>query len=84
VAPGYGQPHFAKLIADAGLPPIRPHGLRHRAATLALAAGVDLKVIQEQLGHSTLAFTEDTYISVVPELHHAAAEAVAALVPRRQ
>ncbi|HKT02058.1 MAG TPA: tyrosine-type recombinase/integrase [Rugosimonospora sp.] len=75
---------FQKLVAEAGLPPIRLHGLRHGAATLALAAGVDLKVIQEQLGHSTLAFTADTYTSVVPELHHAAAEAVAALVPRRR
>jgi integrase len=75
---------FAKLIADAGLPPIRLHGLRHGAATLALAAGVDLKVIQSMLGHSSLSFTMDTYTSVVPELHHAAAEAVAALVPRRR
>ncbi|UOZ06890.1 tyrosine recombinase XerC [Amycolatopsis sp. WQ 127309] len=37
---------FARLITLAGLPPITLHGLRHGAATLALAAGVDIKVIQ--------------------------------------
>ena len=37
----------------AGLPPIRFHDLRHGAATLSLAAGVDIKIVQEMLGHST-------------------------------
>jgi len=35
------------------------------------------------LGHSTSAFTLDVYTSVVPEIAAAAAEAVAAIVPRR-
>ncbi len=68
---------------EAGLPPIRFHDLRHRSATLSLAAGVDIKVVQEMLGHSTSAFTRDVYTSVVPEIATAAAEAVAAIVPRR-
>jgi integrase len=38
---------FKKLVTDAGLPPIRQHDLRHGAATLALAAGVDLPTVQE-------------------------------------
>lgn len=42
---------FAELVAEAGLPPIRLHDLRHGAATLALEAGVDVKVVQELLGH---------------------------------
>jgi len=33
------------------MPPIRLHDLRHVAATLALTAGVDIKVVSEQLGH---------------------------------
>lgn len=74
---------FRRLVALADLPRGRLHDLRHGAATLALAAGVDLKVIQATLGHSTLALTADTYTNVLPELSHAAAEAVAALVPRR-
>ncbi len=63
--------------------PIRLHDLRHGAATLALAAGVDMKVIQEMLGHSCLAITADTYTSVLPQVARTGAEAVAALVPRK-
>jgi len=73
---------FTTLAADAGLPPIRLHDLRHGAATLALAAGVDIKVVQDMLGHSCLAITSDTYTSVLPQVARAAAEAVAGLVPR--
>ena len=73
---------FRKLAADAGLPPVRLHDLRHGAATLALAAGVDLRIVQEMLGHSSIVLTADTYTSVLPEVAHAAAEKVAALVIR--
>jgi integrase len=45
-----------------------------------LAAGVDIKVVQEQLGHSSRAVTSDTYTSVLPEVARAAAEASAALM----
>jgi integrase len=68
---------FRKLVRRSGLPPIRLHDLRHGAATLALDAGVDIKVVQEQLGHSTSTLTRDTYQSVVKQLHHNAADAVA-------
>jgi integrase len=68
---------FRKLVRKSGLPPIRLHDLRHGAATLALDAGVDIKVVQEQLGHSTSTLTRDTYQSVVKQLHHNAADAVA-------
>ena len=66
------------------LPPIRYHDLRHGAATLALAADVDMKVVSEILGHSKSSFTSDVYTSVIPEVHRAAAEAVAAVVPRNR
>ncbi|MDL4775210.1 MULTISPECIES: tyrosine-type recombinase/integrase [Thermomonosporaceae] len=71
---------FTKLIAEHGLPPIRLHDLRHGAATLALAAGVELKVVQEMLGHSSIVLTADTYTSVLPEVAHKAAEKTAAHV----
>jgi integrase len=73
---------FLELTAQAGLPPIRLHDLRHGAATLALAAGADLKVVQETLRHSSITITADTYTSVLPQVAYAAAEATAALVPR--
>ena len=71
---------FRRLTAEAGLPPVRLHDLRHGAATLALAAGVDLRVVQEMLGHSSIVLTADTYTSVLPAVAHIAAEKVAALI----
>ena len=71
---------FKKLTALARLPPIRLHDLRHGAASLALSAGVELKVVQEMLGHSSIVLTADTYTSVLPDAAHAAAEKVAALI----
>jgi Phage integrase family len=72
---------FEQIAYLAGLPPIRLHDPRHFAATLALAAGVDIKVVQEKLGHSSRAITSDTYTTVLPEVARAAAEATAALLP---
>jgi hypothetical protein len=43
-----------------------------------------MKVVSEELGHSALAITADTYTSVLPAVAHAAAEAVAGIVPRAQ
>ncbi|MFC6881549.1 MULTISPECIES: tyrosine-type recombinase/integrase [Actinomadura] len=71
---------FQQLISEHGLPPVRLHDLRHGAATLALAAGVELKVVQEMLGHSSIVLTADTYTSVLPEVAHTAAEKTAAHV----
>ncbi|WP_247659508.1 tyrosine-type recombinase/integrase, partial [Micromonospora sp. U56] len=68
---------FRRLVKQARLPPIRLHDLRHGAATLALDAGIDIKVVSDQLGHSTTTLTRDTYQSVVKRLHHEAATAVA-------
>lgn len=74
---------FETLARGAGLPPIRFHDLRHGAATLALAADIPMKVVSELLGHSKSSFTSDVYTSVLPEVRQAAADAVAAIVPRR-
>jgi integrase len=71
---------FNALVVASRLPPIRLHDLRHGAGSLALQAGADLKVIQDQLGHSSIVFTADTYVTVVPQVAHDAAEAVALLI----
>ena len=80
VAPDLLSRRFRDLSDAAGLPPIRLHDLRHGAATLALAAGVDLRVVQDMMGHSSIVLTADTYTSVLPDVAHRAAEAVAALL----
>lgn len=64
---------FLKTLQRAGLPSIRVNDLRHTAATLLLSQGVHPKVVQELLGHSTIALTLDTYSHVVPALHAEAA-----------
>ncbi|HUZ34728.1 MAG TPA: site-specific integrase [Streptosporangiaceae bacterium] len=71
---------FKTLAAQAGLPPVRLHDLRHGAATLALAAGVDLRTVQEMLGHASIVLTADTYTSVLPDVARTAAEKVASLI----
>jgi len=80
LAPEYLYRRFVKLVAEHGLPPIRLHDLRHGAASLALEAGVDLKVVSDQLGHSSIVLTADTYVSVLPTLAMQAAEKTARLV----
>ena len=72
---------FELIAYGCGLPPIRLHDLRHFAATLAqMAVGVDIKVVQEQFGHSSRAIMSDTYTTVLPGVARAAAEAAAALL----
>jgi integrase len=71
---------FTKLAEKAGLPVIRLHDGRHSAASLGLAAGVDIKVVSDLLGHSTTTITRDLYTHVVPAVHDAAAERMAALI----
>lgn len=72
---------FIESHEEIGLPPVRLHDLRPGAATLAHAAGADLKDIQEMLGHSSITITADTYTSLLPEADLAIAEAAARLVP---
>ncbi|HEX6402621.1 MAG TPA: tyrosine-type recombinase/integrase [Pseudonocardiaceae bacterium] len=78
--PGFLTHRWAAPVAAAGLPSVRLHDLRHVAATLAHLAGTDLKIISDQLGHSSIVLTADTYTSVLPAAQHKAAEATARLV----
>ena len=67
---------FQQLLLEAGLPRMRFHDLRHGAATILLALGVDLRTIMETLGHSQIGVTMDTYAGVIPELKRDAADRV--------
>lgn len=44
-----------------------PHGLRHTAASMAIASGANVKVVQEMLGHASAVETLDTYADLWPD-----------------
>ena len=68
------QRHFKPLLAEANLPKIRFHDLRHSYASMALAAGTPLKVVSETLGHSTPEFTARVYQHISPTMQKDAAQ----------
>ena len=65
------------------LPPIRFHDLRHGAATMLIAAGVDDKFVSEVLGHASVSFTKDVYAVVAEELADDATRKISAFIPRQ-
>jgi integrase/predicted RNA-binding Zn-ribbon protein involved in translation (DUF1610 family) len=74
----------SKAFGDHGraalLPAIPLHGLRHTYATLALASGINPRIVSARLGHATVALTLDVYSHVLPQADREAAERIAALL----
>lgn len=68
---------FKPLLRSLELPVVRFHDLRHTAATLLLAQGVNPKVVSEMLGHTSVQITLDTYSHVLPGMQEQAARAMA-------
>ncbi len=66
--------HWAPLLARVGLEGTRFHDLRHTCASLLLSAGVHPRVVQERLGHATIAVTLGTYSHVLGTLQRQAAD----------
>jgi integrase len=75
---------FKSILEQAGLPIIRLYDLRHTGASLALAAGVQPKVVSEQLGHASAAFTLDVYSHVLPHMQAQAAMKVEEVLMGRE
>ena len=71
---------FKPLLKKAGLPDIRFHDLRHTFATLMLQNGEHPKVVQEMLGHATIAITMDTYSHVLPNMQRDAVDRLEVLL----
>lgn len=73
------------LAARAGVKVIRLHDARHTHASIMLKQGIHPKIVQERLGHSSIAMTLDTYSHVAPGLQQAAAESFdKTLNPKRE
>jgi integrase len=65
---------FYWRVKTSGLPKVTFHGLRHSFASIALRAGVPLKVVSEQLGHTSVKTTGDLYTEVLGDLQRDAAD----------
>ncbi|HEY3091129.1 MAG TPA: tyrosine-type recombinase/integrase [Jatrophihabitantaceae bacterium] len=80
---------FTAAAEAIGVPGLHPHELRHTAASLAIAAGANVKVVQTMLGHKSATMTLDLYGHLFPDqldevadaLDSARAAAVAHLLP---
>ena len=70
------QRSFAPLLERAGLPRITFHDLRHTCASLLFQKNVHPKLVQELLGHASVAITLDTYSHVLPGMGSEAADAI--------
>ena len=79
----YRSDRFHVALQRAGLPRMRLHDLRHTAATHLLTKRVHPKVVQDLLGHSTIAITLDIYSHVLPPLAKEASNHMSSLVPVR-
>ena len=64
---------FNKMVKEAGVPHLTPHGLRHQYATAAREAEIDMDVISKNLGHASVAITNDIYAHLTSEVMEEAA-----------
>ncbi len=75
---------FWPILKAAKIEGVRFHDLRHTAATLMLAAGVNAKVVSERLRHARVAFTLDVYSHVLPTMQRAGVVALEAYLRRAE
>lgn len=72
--------HFERTQKNAGIEKINFHALRHTFATLSLQEGVNIRTIQETLGHHKAAFTLDVYSSVTDKMKKEATSKIGNLI----
>ena len=64
---------FKKMVKEVGMPHLTPHGLRHQYATAAREAGIGMGIISRNMGHASVAITEDIYAHVTSNVMEEAA-----------
>ncbi|MEW5784797.1 MAG: tyrosine-type recombinase/integrase [Bacillota bacterium] len=74
--------HFERALKSAGLPRVRFHDLRHSFATMALEGGINIKTVQEMLGHTSISITGDIYSHVTGKMKDAAAQKIEGILGR--
>lgn len=76
--------HFKRICRKLGYPKIRFHDLRHTFATISLQNDKDYKLLSENLGHATVAFTLDIYGHVSEEMQRESADKMQAFYEKIQ
>ena len=67
LTPPAARRRFKSILQKAGIADAHIHTLRHTFATRGLENGIELKVMQEFLGHSSIEMTADIYTHVLPD-----------------
>ncbi|MGN7457861.1 tyrosine-type recombinase/integrase [Paenibacillus pasadenensis] len=65
---------FSRCLQRVGLPPLPIHSTRHTFAVLMLEAGVEMKVVQEMLGHGSIQITSDVYAHISKKIEDTSME----------
>lgn len=81
IDPGTLSHSFSRMARKAGLAEVHFHSLRHSFASLMLLRGAKPKVISEALGHSSVAFTMDTYASIIEGMQEDAMKLLDEVLP---
>jgi len=76
--------HFRPLLARSALQAIRLYDLRHTVASLLFAAGEDMKIVQDRLGHASITLTMNTYTHVATEIRERTAARLDALIDAQE
>jgi integrase len=58
--------YFRPVLLKAGLRKIRLHDLRHTFGSLLIQSGASIVYVKEQMGHSSIQITVDTYGHLIP------------------
>ena len=61
---------FDSICKKVGITDLHPHSLRHTFTTRGAENGIDVRVMQRFLGHSTIRQTVDTYTHILDDLKH--------------
>lgn len=89
---GFGRPMaYANFLAsfdefrkEVGFPDLKFHELRHTQASLLLANGVDVKTVQDRLGHTSASITLNTYAHAMPENDKKAADLIGSICAAKE
>lgn len=82
ITPNYTSCHFKLILDKHKLKPLRFHDLRHSCASLLVANGVPMKVVQEWLGHATFSTTANYYSHLEFNSKIESAETIARLLDK--